>query len=463
MKPRHRIALGLYDLLYLLAFTAWSPWVVWRVATKKRYREGVRDRVGFPLSRKTTGPLAWVHGVSVGEIKASIPLVRALEEEYPSLEILLSSTTPTGHGLAERIFPGKRVVYFPLDFWFMPASAQARLRPGMVLLMELELWPNFVTAARRRGCPVIVVNGRISRRSFSRYRKVRRILPQLDSIDLFCMQNQEYAERIVGLGVSPSRVKVTGNLKYDALTVKEKPEPDPEFARITGKGDGRLVLVAGSTHGEEEEILQRVVVELRRRTGKEILLVLAPRHPERGEGVLGSLRRGGIRAEKLTDFRAGRLEPPLPVGATLLVDTIGDLEKAYSVADLVFVGGSLSTRGGQNMLEPAAMAKPVLVGPNTWNFQVDVALLKEAGGLVQVGGEEELLGELARFAMDRSARESLGARARKVIQGQKGAARRTLEELEKGGWLPSGWDAPKPLSGKASIPGPPLDRGRAML
>ncbi|HHI68952.1 MAG TPA: hypothetical protein ENJ97_06470, partial [Planctomycetes bacterium] len=268
LKLRHYLALGLYDFLYFLAFTAWSPWVIWRVATKKRYREGVMDRVGFPVRRKSDGPLAWVHGVSVGEIKASVPLVEGLEAEYPSLEILFSSTTPTGHGLARRIFPGKRVVYFPLDFAFMPFTSMARLRPSLVLLMELELWPNFVTAARGRGCPVVVVNGRISRRSFSRYRKVRRILPQLGSIDLFCMQNEEYAERILGLGVDPSRVKVTGNLKYDALKVRERVDPDPEFARITGKGDGRLVLVGGSTHGEEEEILQRITRELRRRTGK---------------------------------------------------------------------------------------------------------------------------------------------------------------------------------------------------
>ncbi len=460
MKLRHYLALGLYDLLYFLAFTAWSPWVIWRVATKKRYRRGVRDRVGFPSPRRSEGPLAWVHGVSVGEIKASVPLVECLEEKYPSLEILFSSTTPTGHGLARRIFPGKRVVYFPLDFGFMPFTSMARLRPSLVLLMELELWPNFVTAARGRGCPVVVVNGRISKRSFSRYRRVRRILPQLGSIDLFCMQNEEYAERILGLGVAPSRVKVTGNLKYDALKVRERVDPDPEFARITGKGDGRLVLVGGSTHGEEEEILQRVTRELRRRTGKEILLVLAPRHPERGEGVLAALRRGGeTRAEKLTDFRAGRLEPPLPGQATLLVDTIGDLEKAYSVADLVFVGGSLSTRGGQNMLEPAAMAKPVLVGPNTWNFQADVSLLKEAGGLIQVRGEEELLRELVRFTLDPRAREDLGRRARKVILGRRGAARRTLEELERGGWLPL---ARETLQGKASIPGALLDRGRAI-
>ncbi len=462
MKLRHYLALGVYDLLYFLAFTAWSPWVIWRVATKRRYREGVRDRVGFPLPRRETGPLAWIHGVSVGEIKASVPLARALEEEFPSLELLFSSTTPTGKGLARRLFPGRRVVYFPLDFWFMPFSSQARLKPSLVLLMELELWPNFVTAARGRGCPVVVVNGRISERSFSRYRKVRRILPQLGSIDLFCMQNEEYAERIKGLGVDPSRVKVTGNLKYDALNIRERVSPDPEFARITGKGDGRLVLVGGSTHGEEEEILQRVVAELRRRTKKEILLVLAPRHPERGESVLGAARRSGARAERLTEFRAGRLEPPLPPEGTLLVDTIGDLEKAYSVADLVFVGGSLSTRGGQNMLEPAAMAKPVLVGPNTWNFQADVNLLKEAGGLVQVEGEEELLRELVRFTLDEGARERLGAQAREVILSRRGAARRTLEELERGGWLPGGRKKGEPLPGRVSFPGAPLDRGRAI-
>lgn len=456
-------ALGLYNLLYFLAFTAWSPWVVWRVATKKRYREGVLDRVGFPARRESSGPLAWVHGVSVGEIKASIPLVRALEDRRPDLEILFSSTTPTGHGLARRLFPGRRVVYFPLDFWFMPSVSQARIRPDLVLLMELELWPNFVTAARRRGCPVIVVNGRISRRSFSRYRKVRPILPQLDCIDLFCMQNEEYASRILGLGVDPARVRVTGNMKYDALVVREEPRPDGEFARITGKGDGRLVLVGGSTHGEEEEVLQRAAMELRRRTGRKILLVLAPRHPERGEGVLSSLRRMGARAERLTDFRSGRLEDPLPADSTLLVDTIGDLEKAYSVADLVFVGGSLTSRGGQNMLEPAAMARPVLVGPNTWNFHADVTLLKEARGLVQVEDEESLLSELERLVREPGAREELGARARAVILAQKGAARRTLQALEEGGWLPPRSGSLSPLGKEEGIPKGPLDRDRAMF
>lgn len=433
--------LGLYNLLYLLAFAAWSPWVVWRVVSRRDYREGVAERVGLPARRASRAPLAWVHGVSVGEIKASIPLVKALAARRPGLEILLSSTTPTGHGLARRSFPDQRVLYYPLDFWRFPTWSLDRLRPDLILLVELELWPNFLEAARRRGTPVAVVNGRISERSFARYSLVRGLLPQHRAISLFCMQNEEYAERVRRLGVPAERVRVTGNMKYDVLPVREPGLPDPEFAALLA-GPGRLVLAAGSTHPGEEETLQRIAGELRRRTGRSIPLVLAPRHPERAPALAGALAQLGARVVRLTEARAGGVRAPLAPETTLLVDTIGDLERAYSVADLVFVGGSLAQRGGQNMLEPAAMARPVFFGPHTWNFRADVELLLAARAAVQVPGEAELLAELERFVETPALARELGAKAREFILAHKGATERTLAELQEAGLLQTGPDSP---------------------
>jgi len=428
----------LYQLVFLMGIVGYLPIFLWRLLGDPTYRKGLSQRFGR-LDRFSAGggdqPVLWVHGVSVGEVRGAKPLVERLEKEFPDHRVLVSATTPTGARVARRIYGEDRVFFFPLDFGSFPRRALDTLRPRAVLLMELEIWPNFLDTAERRGVPVMVVNGRISERSFKGYRLVRKLLPQFDRIDLFCVQNQTYATRLASLGVSQDRIRQTGNLKYDGLEIAaEAPPKDPALSSLLGIKEGEIVIVGGSTHAEEETALGGVAVEVERRTGRPVRLVVAPRHPERGASVAKDLVRilkGEDRLKhpvlRLTHVREGKEE--VPPGSWLVADTIGELLRIYTLADLVFVGGSLVSHGGQNMLEPLALRKPTIVGPHVWNFRVDVDLFLDVGGLIQVQSEKELLKEAVSLLGSKEKAKDLVDRAGSILLENKGATERTFSEI----------------------------------
>jgi 3-deoxy-D-manno-octulosonic-acid transferase len=341
--------------------------------------------------------------------------------------VVVCASTDTGMEVARRTFGDHTVVRFPFDFAWIVNRFLRRVAPGAVVLVELEIWPNFLRLCNRRGLPVAVVNGRITDRSFGRYHLFRQVLPQFNRISLFCVQVEEYAERFRRLGGPAERVVVTGNIKADGMRVEEdvRARPDVQaLARLIGPAPGQLVFVGGSTHAPEEGLLTRAW----RAGAAQTRLILVPRHPQRAEEVARELAELGLRPQRLTRLRAGE-QPDRARPA--LVDTIGELEAVYALADVVFVGGSLAQRGGQNVLEPAALGRPVLHGPHVANFRQEVALLGLAGASRRVEDEQDLVATLRELVADAGLRRGMGAAGRGAVAAQAGATARTLTLLDE--------------------------------
>lgn len=418
------LTMGIYQPLFALAFLLWSPVLLWRLLFDKRPRSNLRQRLGFVRAPVDARPLVWIHGVSVGEVKAASNFIARLRQLRPDLQLLVSATTPNGHIVARQEYPDLPVVFYPLDFANCPGRALDRLRPRCVLLMELEVWPNFLQAARKRDIPVAVINGRISERTFKGYRLARGLLPQLDLITKYCVQDRAYQKRLLDLGVDPARVFVTGNMKYDSVVMSNHGEARA-LLRPWLSPAGERVLVAGSTHHDEEAAVLAAVAQAQRDGPVPVRIVLVPRQPGRAAVLCEQLRGLGATVVRWTEVREQL--SPLPEGAVLLVDTIGQLQRFYAACDLAFVGGSLIPHGGQNMLEPAAQGLATIFGPHTTNFRRDVELLCAAEAVVQVADRDAFARQLSSLLRDDSRRQALGERARAVINENRGATARTLD------------------------------------
>ncbi len=415
-----------YDLALWLAVLVASPWWIARTLVDPVFRTMVSQRLGFGLPAappERRGKRVVVHGVSVGEVKAASSIVARLAEERPDLEVVISTTTATGAEVARRTYPHLTVVRFPFDFAFIVRRFLRRVAPAAVVLIELEVWPNFLRAANRSGVPIAVANGRITERSFPRYLRFRKLMPQFQRISLFCVQDEVYAARFEELSNDRDRILVTGNVKADSLP-SGRLAIDPELARHLGGADGQPVLVAGSTHDPEE----RLVVEAWRAKAPDARLVLVPRHPERVPAICRELAELGAPAQRLTVLRAGA-ETPDP-RRPVIVDTIGELEQVYALADLVFVGGSLIPHGGHNMLEPAAQERPVLYGPHVGNFLHEAALLEGAGAALRLADPADLAEALADLFADEAARDRMARAGLEAVRGVQGATARTVRALQ---------------------------------
>ncbi len=420
---RQRLLLWLYDLLYLLFLVVASPYFIVRLVRDGALRRSLGGRFGRGPSRPGGEPAIWIHGVSVGEIKAARSLVEGLRLRRPDLALAVSSTTPAGLKLAESTLTEHFVFQFPLDLSFVVRRVLRRVRPSMILLMELEIWPNLLQQARAAKIPVIVLNGRISARSFRGYRWIHGLLPELRKVDLFAVQNEEYAGRLRELGIDASRIAVTGNMKYDNLPTAGSPELIARVRAEIGLKEDEVVLLAGSTHPGEEEIALSVLAELESEFPG-LRLVLVPRHVERGSEVVRCIERHGREPGVLTRLRTGTACSPR---AILLVDTIGELEAFYGIADVVFVGGSLVPIGGHNILEPAAMGRPVLFGPHMDNFRDEARVLLSKEGAVQVKDRAELLVQMRNILRQRACAVRMGERAREAVASVRGSTERNLQ------------------------------------
>lgn len=422
---RDALTMAFYQCVFALGLCVYLPVLGWRSLFDARYRRGFRQRMGHLHLDGDGRDVVWIHGVSVGEIKAATNIIARLRQQRPDLRIVLSSTTPNGHQVARQEHPDLAVVFYPLDFGRWPGRALDRVRPRCVLLMELEIWPNFLQAAAVRGIPVAVINGRISEKTFQGYRRARGLLPQLDRIRLFCVQDAAYQRRLLDLGVDPVSVCVTGNMKYDSVVMGGF-EPDGAVLRRWLVRGERLVLVAGSTHADEEVAVCHAVASAPHARSARIVLV--PRHPERAPAVQEAVRAIGRTVVRWSETQKGTV--PLPDDAVLLVDTIGQLQRFYAACDVAFVGGSLIPHGGQNMLEPAAQGRAVVFGPHTANFRTDVELLLRERAVVQVADARELAVVIEELAANGERRRELGQLARAVIAGNQGATQRTLDLLQ---------------------------------
>ena len=418
---------NLYTLLLTLGFVLALPWFLWKGRSTGKYLRTFRERMGrLPVYLNVDGDRSiWIHAVSVGEVLAARPLVPLLRERFPRHRLFVSTTTMTGGAVARKSLRGiDGLFYAPFDFPHPVREALEVLNPSVLLLVETELWPNLIHEARRRGTRVALVNGRISTRSFPRYLLARRLLAAvLGDVDLFLMQGEPHAERIRALGAPPDRVQVTGNLKFDAVEPERLPE---RVVRLIQSGPDAPppLWVAGSTVSGEEELVLRAFHHVRERVPQARLL-LAPRHPERFSVVPALIEVAGFRC-----LRRSALDPlAWRDGEVLLLDTLGELAQVYTLAGVVFVGGSLVPSGGHNILEPAVLGKPVLVGPHMENFQEIADQFRAEAALVQVGSVEELAREVAALFLDGDRRRRLGDRARELVARNRGAVRKTADAL----------------------------------
>jgi 3-deoxy-D-manno-octulosonic-acid transferase len=443
----------LLDLFWIAAAVLGAPLLAWKLATKARWRVGLLERLGIRLPPPGGGrPVIWVHAVSVGEVHAARPLIREIERALPDHEVVISTVTSTGLEVARRHMPGNRSFFYPLDISFAVRRLLRAVRPRMVVLVELELWPTFLATARAAGIPVVVANGRISERSARHYRFVRRLITR--PITRFCVQNEEYAQRFLGLGVAPERVLITGNLKYDTPALEAEGDAAAAARALRarlGIAEGAPVIVAGSTHPSEERTCALAWTSLRKRFPG-LRLVVAPRHLERLAALERDLAEAGVATVRKTvlDARASAGEAAAAPGSgsagagtapeppVVILDTMGELSRLYLVADVVFVGGSLIPHGGQNMLEPAALGKPTVFGPHVRNFQAIARDLLAAGGAEQVADAAALAPALERILADGARAASMGASAQAFVARHRGAARRTVEVLVEAIGAPSG-------------------------
>ncbi len=399
------------------------------LAFKRLRPDGYARSLGQRLGRLGEGlprePRCWIHAVSVGEAATAVPLVEAITRRWPQLGIVMTTVTPTGARIVADRLAGRAVHrYFPIDLPGPVRRALDAVNPRFFLCMETELWPNLLRALAARGVPSMIANGRISDRSFRRYRLVRFFTARmLTHVRVLAMQSEEDARRIIALGARPERVVVTGNIKSDLIP----PEGggDALWQRLLGLDDGEPVWVAGSTHRGEEAIVLDVYLRLRARVPT-LTLVLAPRHPERVAEV-----ERLVRERRLQPVRRSGLPKSQARGAVIIVDTVGELAQIYRVASVVFVGGSLAPTGGHNMLEPALLRKPVLFGPHTTNFRESAELLLEAGGALVVRDGAELEAHMATLLVDAERCRLMGEAAFKAVAGRRGAIKHTLELVER--------------------------------
>ncbi|MGO9437292.1 MAG: 3-deoxy-D-manno-octulosonic acid transferase [Terracidiphilus sp.] len=421
-----------YNLALLTGLVASAPWWLWRMATTQKYREGLGERLGnvpaWLRSCSAERPVIWLHAVSVGEVLAVSRLVTELDQALPQLQVLISTTTPTGQMLARKRFGANRVFYCPLDLpWVVRAYLNA-IRPRMLVLAETEFWPNLLNGCFRRQIPVAVVNARISDRSWPRYRMLRWLWqPQLSKLSRLLAQSETDAERLKAIGCLPQRITVAGNLKFDVRAAEEA----KATRLLKTLGPDLRYVVAGSTLEGEEAALLEAWPRLQE-ADPQLAMVLAPRHPQRFAAVAGLLEKSGFKWIERSLWKAGSVEQmePLRAGQIVLLDTIGELASVYSLAAVAFVGGSLFPEGGHNPLEPAQFGVPIVMGPHYVNFRAITEDLR-AHDAIRIASKNELAGALSGLLSDRNGAEARGERARRVFDAQAGATERAVHAIQE--------------------------------
>ncbi len=432
----------LLNLIYLALIGLASPWLLYCAVCKQKYRQGWAAKLlGFVPLRRSQRPCIWWHAVSVGEVNLLPALVTEWKRRRPEWDCVVSTTTRTGYELARKRFPNESVFYCPLDFTWSVRRALRRVRPDVFVLAELELWPNLIRAAHRRGVRVAVVNGRLSDHSFRGYRRirwfVRRVVRQ---IDLVAVQNPRYASRFAQLGAPTTAIHVTGSIKFDGARGDRDQPATRALRRLWGLADHHHVLLAGSTQAPEESMaVEAFRAVLADRDAWRLIVV--PRHPERFDDVAQMLRGTGLAWQRRSTLESQGADPAARV---LLVDTIGELGAWWGTADIGFVGGSMGQRGGQNMIEPAAYGLAVCFGPNTWNFRDIVRMLLDRNAAVVVHDQDQLNAFVRQCVENPAETRTLGEAARRCVLEQQGATNRTVHDLLKLVPPPAGNDMKDP-------------------
>ena len=425
--------LWFYNVLWLLALPGIAYYLVLRRLLSGKYRDNLGPRLGFgvgdqvqPSNRK----VIWVHALSVGEVLSAVPLVYSVREQLPQYEIVFSTTTEAGQQIARRKLSSLdcRCLYLPLDYYWAIRRTVRAVGADLFVLVETDFWPNLFWCLEQQSTPTVLVNGRLSDRSFERYRRLKSFFGQaFRRIHLLCMQSDEDAQRMVKLGIDAERIRVTGNLKFDQPLHQAAAEEREELIRELGWDAVYDTWIAGSTHSGEEEIILRVYAGLRRRFHN-LRLILAPRNPERFSEAYGLATQEGWRT-------ALRSQLPTPAGQglavdVLILDTIGELARLYSLGDFAFLGGSLVSVGGHNPLEAAQRGLPVVFGPHMENFREIARILEQSGGGFQVANEIELFERIESWLSSPKLRVELGEKAQAALLPHQGAVERNVEVIK---------------------------------
>jgi 3-deoxy-D-manno-octulosonic-acid transferase len=426
------VAVLIYNVIILLTLPVAIAYLAVQLLIHKKYRESVLPRLGFlsHVIKEDPGrkPVFWIHAVSVGEVMAVTPLVRRLREVYPRGRLLVSTVTQTGQATARQKLPEADLVfYFPFDLPWVVRKVIQRIRPTIFVFLETEIWPNFLFALARAGVPAVMVNGRISEKSYRGYRLLGMFFRKvLEAVSLFSVQTDLDKERLIALGVDAQRVVKTGNMKYDQAVgpVSESPKEIRRVLKLPSPCD---LIIAGSTHSGEEEMLASCYRRLSQ-TYPQVRLLLAPRHLERLEKIEEMLRHQKLKPVRKTKMESSEFSS-ISADTVILLDTLGELQQLYGAADLVFVGGSLVPIGGHNVLEPAALAKPVLFGPYTQNCYEIAQLLLDRGAACRVRNEDHLYDQIC-FLLDHPEQSAkMGIQAKEVVFEQQGIVEKNLALL----------------------------------
>lgn len=422
----------IYNVLLIFYWIGLIPVILYRLAFEDGFYERIKQSAGYmpaSLLKKIEGRRAiWIHAASVGEIVATSPLVKEVKKEFPEAVVVVSVVTATGHAMAHRIIlEAEGIIFFPLDLPYLTRKILHIIKPITILLVETEIWPNFLRIAQSEDIPVMMVNGRISDRSMKRYKYISAFTKEmLRSIERFCMQSKFDAAHIEVLGAHTPDITVTGNMKYDQTYATVSNEEKQSLLEEFGFGNNHPIIIAGSTHkGEEETIFE---------TFKQVLqeypqarLLIAPREIYRGHDVQNLAKRYELNAICRSD-----MTEPVHEGIPVVVlDTIGELGRLYSLGDIIFVGGSLVKTGGHNILEPAAHGKPILVGPYMFNFKEIFALLHSRHACEQVKNGKELTDMVLRLCKDKDLSTEMGQNCLDIIRENRGATQRNTQELRQ--------------------------------
>ncbi len=422
----------LIDFVYLLAAAAYSPILIYRAIRYNRYRAGWNQRFGIINRKHPEKKCIWLHAVSVGEVNAAKTIIEELKNTFLDFEIVISTTTDTGFARATNIFGEKfKVFYFPLDFSFIMLRAFRMIRPSICLLMEQEVWPNFVNFAQLLDVPVVVVNGRISDKAFARYEKLKLISKIIyRKVTLILAQTDQYAQRFITIGTPAEKVIVTGSLKYDTAQTEDKVDGADALAAQLNITDERL-WVAGAPGPGEEKILLDVFTNLtNQQQFKDLRLAIVPRKPERFDEVAQLIKDAGFDFVRFSDIKNTDAKCPdkTPV---ILGDTMGDLRKFYSLSTIIFVGRSLVPMGGSDMMEAAALGKPTIFGPHAFNFRQTVDALLKDEGAIMVKDEQELLQTMQKCLNEPDFAQKIAKNGREVIKKNQGATQKTINQITK--------------------------------
>jgi 3-deoxy-D-manno-octulosonic-acid transferase len=447
------------NLIYSITLIAASPWLLWRFLRWGKNRRGWGQKLFGLIPQRSPDdsrtPCIWFHAVSVGEVNLLAPVLQRMQHQRPDIELVISTTTETGFDLATQKYPSHPVFFFPFDFTWAVRRALHRIQPDLIVMAELEVWPNFVRAAGQRlrnpaqtvrsldpdfhspnscsigplGTKIAIINGRLSESSLRGYRRFHWLLKtSFRQLSLVAAQNETYANRFLELGCPVESVVVTGSVKFDGVQTDRQNPKSMQLAQTVGLGPQQTVFLAGSTQLEEDLLAAKSHLQLAKRF-PQLRLVLAPRHPERCPALIRELHNLGLTVRRRSEFSSIASNQDLASNDVLLIDVIGELGAWWGVADLAYVGGSMGSRNGQNMIEPAAYGIPISFGPHTANFREVVTQLLAADAATVVHDQLELNQFILRVLTDPNAARQMGQRAQTEILRHHGASDRTIQYL----------------------------------